>query len=154
MTALLGVVFLCLNDKTLKLVGAWFIAEFICYAVTIFFNEYASASEMVSYRYLYATTALFFSAYVIRNKSTYSKSVTSLFILVSILSVASGAYHWLFQSRWTEGGQEFYLDYGFQIDLIYFLSIVALEALMIILGAYSALVTTTNTDNGICGKRR
>ena len=143
------------KDKTLRLVGLWFFAEFMCDAATTRLSEYAFANEMVAYFYLYAITSLMFSVWVLFHYKEYSKSITSLFVTISILSVAFAAYRHSLQSSVTDWGAEFHLEFGAYADTTYFLSIVALEALMILLGVYSALATnTTNTDNSIRGERR
>lgn len=142
------------KDKTLRLVGFWFFAEFMCDAVTTRLGEYAFATEIVTYFYLYATTSLMFSAWVLFHRKAYSKSIISLFVFVSVLSVTFAVYRYFLQSRVAEWGAEFYLEFGTYADTTYFLSIVALEALMITLGVYSALATSTNTNDSIRGERR
>ncbi len=148
-----ALVFFC-SDKTLRLIGAWFFAEFLCDAVTTQLNEYAYSGEIVSYFYLYATTSLMFSAWALFKREVYSKSIISLFVSISVLSVAFVAYRYPTQSRWVEWGGEFYLEHGVYADSFYFLSVVALEALMILLGVYSALATSANTNNSIRSERR
>ncbi len=142
------------SDKTLRLVGFWFFAEFMCDAITTNLGEYALASDVVTYFYLYAITSLIFSVWVLSHREAYSKSIISLFISVSVLSVAFAAYRYFLQSRMAGWGYDFYLDFGAYADTIYFLSIVALEALMVTLGVYSALATNNNSNNSICGKQR
>lgn len=145
--------FLC-PDKTLRLVGAWFFAEFLCDAVATGLDEYVYSAVITAYFYLYAITSLMFSVWVLVRNKAYSKSIISLFVSISVLSVAFAAYRYSMQSRWDLWGREFYSEFGIYPDALFFLSIVALEALMITLGVYSALATNTNTNNGIRGERR
>ena len=155
LTLTIGLALVSLStDKTLRLVGFWFFAEFMCDAITTRLSEYAFAGEVVTYFYLYAITSLMFSVWVLFHRKAYSKSIISLFISVSILSVAFAVYRYLLQSRVAEWGAEFYLEFGAYADTTYFLSIVAMEALMITLGVYSALATSTNTNDSIRGERR
>lgn len=148
----LALVFL-FADKSLRLVGLWFIAEFMCDLVTTGLNEYASALEIVTYMYLYAITALMFSAWVLENPKTYSRKMIAPFVLLSFLSVAFVAYRYPVQSRWIEWGGDFYFEFGIDADLAYFLLVLAIEAILIILGVHSALDTHTNANDGIRGKR-
>jgi hypothetical protein len=104
---------------------------------------------MVSYRYLYAITSVLFILYVIKNNHKFSKSLTTVMFLVCLFSVASGAYHWFIRSNWGSWGEDFYLQFGLMVDWIYFTITVALEALMVLLGVYSAMVSIRSND----GKR-
>lgn len=151
-TAVIAIaVFLCakLTGKadTIKLCAAWFMAEIACDGLTTGFSKYADAAEMVAYRYLYSVTALLFMIYVIKNKELFSKSIANILLCICVLSVLSGAYHWFFQSNWGSWGVGFYDAYSYCIDLIYFFSIVALEAAMLLLGFYSAMAS-------ICSAKR
>ena len=142
------------TNKTLRLTGFWFFAEFMCDAVSTNLAESVTATEIVIYFYLYAITSIMFAAFVIRNRAQYSKSIVSIFTAIAFLSVAFAAYRYALQTSLSGWGAQFYLNFGAQADVTFFLSVVALEALMILLGVYSALATNTNTYNSIRGQRR
>ena len=141
------------KNKTLSLCGLWFVSELACDGLTTGFSEYATATQYVSYLYLYAITSILFSFYVIKNNKSFSKSLLSIFLSICILSVIVGAYHWFVQSNWSDWGCDHYYAYGETIDGTYFTIIVALEALMILLGVYSAMASIRST-NGVRIKRR
>lgn len=132
------------NPATLKLCSAWFFAEIACDGLTTGFGEYADASQMVAYRYLYSITAMLFMIYVIKNKQLFSKSVSNILLLITVFSVLSGCYHWSIQSNWFEFGKVFYSVYSYLVESVYFLIITALEALMLLLGVYSAMDFANN----------
>lgn len=141
------------NPATLKLCSAWFFAEIACDGLTTGLGEYADASQMVAYRYLYSITAMLFMIYVIKNKQLFSKSVSNILLLITVFSVLSGCYHWSIQSNWFEFGKVFYNAYSYLIESAYFFIITALEALMLLLGVYSAMDFTNNSDNSERFKR-
>ena len=74
-TAILGVALLLFKNHTLRLCGAWFIAEFLCLLLTVGINQEADASQMRIYRYLYAIAATQFLWYTTKNKSIFSFQV-------------------------------------------------------------------------------
>ena len=152
-TLSLGLALFILASKSLRLVGLWFIAEFMCDLVTTGLNEYASDLEIVTYMYLYAITALMFSVWALENPKVYSRKIIAPFVFLSILSVAFVAYRYPVQSRWFTWGEGFYFEFGISADLTYFLLVLAMDAILIILGVHSALDTNTNANDGIRGKR-
>lgn len=158
LTAVIAIaVFLCSrfarNPATLKLCSAWFFAEIACDGLTTGFGEHADASEIVAYQYLYSITAMLFMIYVIKNKQLFSKSASNILLLICIFSVLYGCYNWFIQSNWFEYGKAFYDDYSYFVDSAYFMTITALEALMLLLGVYSAMDFTNNSDDSERFKR-
>ena len=137
------------------LISIWLIADITIDFIATGLEEYWSASDSTSYYYLFAITSLMILYRVISKPEIYQLSLKRMFMVITILCVPMAMYRWFAQSRWSEGGAEFFNTYGIFIDSAFVYSIVAMDALMILLGVYSALATnTTNTDNSIRGERR
>ena len=108
--------------------------------------EPASAQEMLTYRLLYAITAMLFVAHIAKTKYIYSDNMSLIFRLMAFLSLLSGWYHWFMQSRWDQWGKGFESQYGDWVTGSYFFAILGLEVLLIILGVSSVLAA--NSNNG------
>lgn len=140
-------------NKVCMLVAVWLIFDISIDYLATGLSEYWSAIDSVVYYYLFSITSLFF-LYQVATKSAYPKSMKIMFTTISIVCVLMAFYRWGVQSRWSEGGANFYHSYGLLLDSAFVYSIVAMDALLILLGVYSALATSTNSNNSIRGERR
>ena len=140
-------------NHTCLLVALWLCADIAIDFASTGLNEYWTASDAVIYFYLFAITSVLF-LYQSSNQDVYPKSINFMFMAIAAICVAMGMYKWFSQSRWVDGGAEFYYSYGIMLDSAFVFSILAMDSLMIILGVYSALATNNNSNNSICGKQR
>lgn len=136
------------------LISLWLISDIAIDYASTGLEEYWTAADSVTYSYLFAATSLIFLSHVVFNPARYQKSFKWFFMTITFICVSMAFYRWGVQSRWSEGGAEFFHTYGTLLDSAFVYSIVAMDALMILLGVYSALATNTNTDNSIRGERR
>lgn len=140
------------KDRTLALCSVWFVAEIASDWITTGFSKYATAEEFASYMYLFASTSVLFSIFIIKNRNLFSKSLLSIMLIICLLSVPFGGYHYFVQSNWDSWGSEHYWAISIWVDWIYSITIVGLEALMILLGVYSAMASSRSHD-GVSFKR-
>lgn len=140
-------------DKTCLVVGLWLSVEILSDLLTLGFNQYADAAESVTYYFALAAASLIFM-YETLIRGDYAKTIQRCFTLITIICVLMAFYRWFVQSRWVDGGAEFYYSYGIMLDSAFVFSILAMDSLMIILGVYSALATSNNSNNSICSKQR
>ncbi len=146
-TAALGVALILFKNPSIRLCGAWFIAEALCLSFTVGMNnDTANAQEMLTYRLLYASSAVLFTRHITKTKGIYSDNMSLIFRLIAFLSLISGWYHWFTQSRWEQWGKGFEAQYGDFVTASYFFAILGLEALLIILGVSSVLAANSNHD--------
>ena len=140
-------------SNTCLVVAIWLALEITSDYISTSFGVEVTAIEAARYYLILASASLTMMAITHLN-GLYPKSIRIMFTLITCICVSMAFYRWGVQSRWSEGGAEFYHSYGLLLDSAFVYSIVAMDALMILLGVYSALATTTNTDNSICSKRR
>jgi len=133
------------GDKKLFLVGLWLCADFMCDYVVTGFSEYWSSGDSTAYFYLYASTAVMFAHYALKNQEVYGRLLPCIFTVIAISSVIFCIYKYELLTNWNEWGGLLYNDMGSVIDGIYILFIVALEALMIILGFKDDILIRSNT---------
>jgi len=137
-TAAIGVALMMLSyskeDKILLLVGLWLFADFMCDFIVTGFSEYWSAGDSTAYFYLYASTSVMFAYYALKNQQAYGRLLPCIFTVIAISSVIFCIYKYELLTNWNVWGELLYNDIGSVIDGIYILFIVALEALMVILG--------------------
>ena len=136
------------------IISVWLMADITIDITATGLNEYWYAAESALYYYLFAATSLMILYHVSKSPGVYPKSLKFSFLMITIVCVAMAMYRWFVQSRWDDGGAEFYYSYGIMLDSAFVYSIVAMDALMIILGVYSALATSTNTDDSMGSERR
>jgi len=144
-TLTLGVILVLLKYKPLKLLGLWFICEFACLWFVTGLAEVATADTMVTYRYLYALSAVIFTYHAASNEKTYPKIVSLVFYSIAILTAIDGMYQYLVRSNLEQSGNGFIYEYGHIIDMGYFLIIVGLEILLLALGVTSVLLNNPNS---------
>ncbi len=136
------------------LISIWLIADITIDFITTGLEEYWSASDSTLYYYLFAITSLMILYRVVSKPALYQLSLKRMFMAITFLCVPMAMFRWFAQSRWEVGGAEFYYSYGIMLDSAFVFSILAMDSLMIILGVYSALATSTNTNNSIRSERR
>lgn len=144
-TLTLGVVLTLLKYKPLKLLGLWFICEFVCLWFVTGLAEFATADQMVTYRYLYAFSAVIFTYHAASNESIYPRVISLVFCAIAVLTALDGMYQYLVRSNLEQWGYGFMNEYGHIIDMGYFLTIVGLEILLLALGVTSVLLNNPNS---------
>lgn len=122
-TALFGAVFLLMGSKPVKLIGLWFLAEFMCDYVTTGLGS-ATTVEIVTYRYLYAITSILFSVHVFSHRKDYPNSIKLFFTLTAIFTAANGIFAWFSISS----------DLYMELQAAYIITITGMEAIIIIDG--------------------
>lgn len=140
-------------NRVCLVVAIWLSLEILSDYISTSFQLETSAIESARYYLILASASLIMMAITHLN-GIYPKSIRIMFTLITFICVSMAFYRWGAQSRWSEGGAEFFNSYGTLLDSAFVYSIVAMDALMILLGVYSALVTSSNTTNSIRGERR
>ena len=140
-------------DYVCLTVGLWLAVEILSDLITLQFSQEAYAADSVVYFFTLSVASLIF-LYETNIKRNYPETISRCFMVITVACVLMAFYRWVAQSRWDDGGAEFYYSYGIMLDSAFVYSIVAMDALMIILGVYSALATSTNTDDSMGGERR
>jgi len=132
------------GSKKLLLVGLWLVADFMCDYLVTGFSEYWSYGDSTSYYYLYASTAVMFAYHASKNQKSYGIIIPYVLTAIAITSVAFCIYRYELISNWNQWGELLYNDIGSMIDGIYLFFIVALEALMVIIGFNDDTLTRAN----------
>lgn len=135
-------------NKTCLAVAVWLLLEILSDYIATSFSEEVTAVEAARYYLILASAALSMMA-ITHVSGDYPKTIKISFTAITFICVAMAFYRWVVQSRWDEGGANFYASYGVAIDSIFVYSIAAMDALMIILGVYSALADNNNTDDRV-----
>ena len=154
LTLTLGVILALVKYKPLKLLGFWFVCEFACVWFVTGLAEYATAADMITYRYLYAMSAVLFTYHASVKFKTFPKIFRLFFFSIAVLSVLDGIYHYSVRSNLDTWGLEFNDNIGYIIDMGYFLTITGLEALLLALGVTSALANNFNRNPNGCLSRK
>lgn len=140
-------------SNTCLVVAIWLSLEISSDYISTSFGVEVTAIEAARYYLILASASLTMMTITHLN-GLYPRSIRIMFTAITFICVSMAFYRWGVQSRWSEGGAEFYNSYGILIDSAFVYSIAAMDALMILLGVYSALANNTNTNDSIRGERR
>ena len=101
-----------------QVIGIWFIVEFFCDLLVTGLGD-VTYLEMVTYRYLYATSAIFFTLFF-----NLKESLNYFFFFIAAISSLSGLANWFIKN-----------DIVIEIiDTAYFITITCLEFVIIWVG--------------------
>ncbi len=139
-------------SKTCLVVAIWLLLEVLSDFISTSFSFSVNAVEAVRYYFIFSVASLSMMVTTHLNGS-YPRSIRIMFTAITYIGVSMAFYRWGVQSRWEVWGESFYSSYGLLIDSLFVWSIAGLDALMIILGVYSAVSIgfNNNADGGLRG---
>lgn len=145
--AFIGLALLLSFNRAFRLAGLWLMSQVACDAMATGVAIQIDATQTIIYYYMIACSGLILSLHVYRYPYRYTSLNYVILFVASVVHLVFGFYKHIQLNHWLEWGESAQAAYGALIDSSFFLSSMAVDITLVLLGVYSAMVPPASYNN-------